>query len=93
MNELKERLKISIEKSKYNKSEIAKILGIEKSNISNWINGTGKPSLEVFYKLCILLDESSDYLLGLDTKSNKELYIEEFEYTDGIHQIKHKKER
>ena len=66
----KERIADAIEYSKYTQKQIAEQLGISESNISNWKKGENLPSIEVLYKLCVLLNESSDYLLGLD-KENK----------------------
>lgn len=42
------------------------MLGISESNITNWKKGQGLPSVEILYKLCTVLNESADYLLGLD---------------------------
>lgn len=60
------RLTEALNGSKYTQNEIAKALGISRSNISNWKNGTNYPSVEMLIKLCKLLDISADYLLGLD---------------------------
>ena len=40
-------------------------LHIREGNITNWKKGLNLPSIEVFYQLCLLLDESADYLLGI----------------------------
>lgn len=61
----KERISETIKNSQYSQKEIAKYLGISESNITNWKNGENLPSVEILYKLCVLLEESSDYLLGL----------------------------
>lgn len=45
---------------------LAEKLGISESNITNWKNGENLPSVDILYKLCKLLNESADYLLGLD---------------------------
>lgn len=44
---------------------LAEKLHIDESNITKWKKGEYVPSLEVFYQLCVLLDVSADYLLGL----------------------------
>lgn len=64
----KERIAEAIKFSGLTQKEIAKELEISEGNITNWKKGTNYPSLEVLYKLCKILDESSDYLLGLDDK-------------------------
>ena len=61
-----ERLIQELKTSKYTQKEIANKLHIAESNITNWKNGQNIPSLEVFYELCLLLEVSSDYLLGIE---------------------------
>lgn len=60
-----ERLNEVLKTSKYSQKELAKMLNISEGNISNWKKGLNLPSVELLYKLCKLLGESSDYLLGL----------------------------
>lgn len=45
--------------------ELAQKLNVDASNITNWKKGLNFPSLEIFYRLCQVLDVSADYLLGL----------------------------
>ena len=45
---------------------LAKELGLAESNISNWKKGDNLPSVEILFKISILLEESTDYLLGLE---------------------------
>ena len=60
-----ERLTEALKQSKLSQKELARKLEISESNITNWKNGDNLPSVEILYKLCILLEESADYLLGL----------------------------
>ena len=60
-----ERITEELKYSKYTQKEIAEALHISQGNISNWKKGENIPSLEIFYRLCALLDVSADYLLGL----------------------------
>ncbi|MDE7082951.1 MAG: helix-turn-helix domain-containing protein [Clostridia bacterium] len=62
----KERIATAIKQSNYSQKQLAEILEISESNITNWKNGENLPSVEVLYKLCKILDESADYLLGLE---------------------------
>lgn len=64
----KERIAEAIKFSGLTQKQIAEKLQISEGNITNWKKGSNYPSLEVLYKLCVILDESSDYLLGLDEK-------------------------
>ena len=60
-----QRLSQELKNSKSSQREIAEKLHISESNITNWKKGENVPSLEIFYQLCVLLDVSSDYLLGI----------------------------
>ena len=61
-----ERIAEAIKSSGLSQKEIAVKLNISESNITNWKNGENLPSVEVLFNLCKLLNESADYLLGLD---------------------------
>lgn len=61
-----ERVAEAIRNSKFSQKEIAKQLNISESNITNWKKGENLPSVDILYKLCVLLEESADYLLGLE---------------------------
>ena len=61
----KERVAEAIRFSGCSQKELAKMLGIAEGNITNWKKGENLPSVEILFKLCKLLDISSDYLLGL----------------------------
>ncbi len=60
------RLAESIKNSGYTQKEIANTLNICESNISNWKKGVNLPSIDILFHLCVLLQESADYFLGLD---------------------------
>lgn len=60
-----ERISEVLKNSRYTQKEIAKKLGLSEGNISNWKKGLNLPSVETLYELCIILDESADYLLGI----------------------------
>lgn len=67
-----ERISEVLKNSRYTQKEIAKKLGLSEGNISNWKKGLNLPSVETLYELCIILDESADYLLGIvDWKRKK----------------------
>lgn len=70
-----ERITETIKNSKYTQKQIAKILGISESNISNWKKGENLPSVDILYRLCVLLEESADYLLGLEDETGAKTYV------------------
>ena len=59
---------MELEYSKYTQKQIAEKLNISEGNITNWKNGDNLPSLEIFYELCVLLEVSADYMLGIENK-------------------------
>ncbi len=70
-----ERIADAIRDSGYNQKAVAKILNISEGNISNWKKGINLPSIEILYKLCIILNVSADYLLGLEDDFGNKTYI------------------
>ena len=68
------RLEETIKTSGLNQKEIAKRLNISESNITNWKKNENLPSVEILYKLCIILNESADYLLGLEDETGSKTY-------------------
>lgn len=68
------RIKEAIKQSGKTQKQIAAFLNIKEGNITNWKKSENLPSLEVFYKLCIYLDCSADYLLGLEDESGRRTY-------------------
>lgn len=60
-----ERLALELKNSGLTQKQLAEKLKIDNSNVTKWKKGENSPSLDVFYELCILLDVSADYLLGL----------------------------
>ena len=69
----KERITEAIKSSGLTQKQIANELGISEGNITNWKKGNNLPSIDILYKLCILLNESSDYLLGLEDESGAKI--------------------
>ncbi len=61
-----ERIVEAIQESGYTQKTIARMLNISEGNISNWKKGTNMPSIDILYKLCLILNKSADYLLGLE---------------------------
>lgn len=69
-----QRIKDALGECQYSQKQIAAILDISESNITNWKNGDNLPSLDVLYKLCLLLNISADYLLGLENEDGTKTY-------------------
>ena len=70
-----ERISEAIKASGLTQKQIAKELHISEGNITNWKKGENYPSIEILFKLCILLNESADYLLGLEDETGAKTFI------------------
>lgn len=66
LSDLGERLQILRRQKRISQEQLAKRAGLSRSSISAYEKGATIPSAEVIYELCIILDTTSDYLLGLD---------------------------
>lgn len=59
--------------------EFGKILGLEKSPLTDWKNGKSKPTLDQIIKICDFFAISSDYLLFGVVESNNQPPLSEAE--------------
>ena len=46
-------------------SELARRLNLSHDSVNNYCHGRNLPSVKILIKICNILDESADYLLGL----------------------------
>lgn len=60
-----DRLRITLEFSALTQTEIASKIGISKQTLTDYKSGKSFPPINVLAKLCLVLDVSSDYLLGI----------------------------
>lgn len=67
-------LKKARESKNLSQEELAFLIGRTKPTISRYETGKRDPSIEDLKKLCIALDKSSDYLIGLIDDELKEDY-------------------
>ena len=61
----KERIVEALKFSGISQKQLAQMLGISESNITNRKKGENLPSVDILFKLCKIFDVSADYLLGL----------------------------
>lgn len=52
--------------------QLAKLLGVTVQTISNWEHGRRMPDADSMRELCLALDISSDWLLGLSEKMHRD---------------------
>jgi transcriptional regulator with XRE-family HTH domain len=57
-------LRSLIHKKKISYTDFAKLLGVNKSTVTHWLNGSKCPNLEHFYKMCKILEVDPSVLLN-----------------------------
>ena len=80
MTELCNRIKEQLDKLGLNGKDLAKLLDLKKSPLTDWKNKKSKPTLEQILKMCEIFAVSSDYLLfgKINTLSKDEIYLLNF---------------
>ena len=66
MKEFGDRLKKVLRDNKVSQIELSKKIGMSQSVVNNYCTGKREPTLDVLVLICKALDETSDYLLGLE---------------------------
>lgn len=66
MNKFAERIKESLKVNKISQSELARRINMSQSVVNNYCSGKREPTLDVLILICEALNETSDYLLGID---------------------------
>lgn len=61
---LKDNLSYYLKNSQLSQKEIADLLGISKSSITNWLAGSNSPSIETLAKLCQILGVKMSEMLS-----------------------------
>ena len=64
--EIKNKLAQVISESEYSQTEIANKLGVKPTQVCSYVKGRKCPSLETLSKLCVILNVSADYILGVN---------------------------
>ncbi len=64
------RLKELRKSENMSQTQLAKIIGIAQSNVSDWENDVSRPEYENLIKIAKIFDVSTDYLLGLTDYSD-----------------------
>ena len=48
-----------------NQTEFAKLIGVKQSQVSEWLKGKSKPGYDNLKAICLALDVSADFILGI----------------------------
>lgn len=81
------RIKLLREANKLSQVELADKIGVKKQTISNWENDNILPSIDMLIKVSKFFNVSSDYMLGLDSKTYIEITGLSVEVISHIQQI------
>ena len=73
-NKFAERLTDLLNEKGISKRECARLCNISAQSISDWTTGKIQPTAEMIYIICVNLNESADYLLGLDNETQSNNY-------------------
>ena len=63
-----ERFSEAMRIKKLTQTELSKIMNVNQTTISRWLNGKREPDYDSLMLLCGILDETPNYLLGYDEK-------------------------
>ena len=66
MDTFSNRLKQSLIDNNLSQKDLAEKIGMSKNIVSDYCNNKKLPSIPVLIAICKTLNESADYLLGLD---------------------------
>ena len=77
-NKFADRLTELLKEKGISKREAARICNVSAQSISDWSTGKIQPTAEMIYIICTKLNESADYLLGIEnedgTKKNNYIF-------------------
>lgn len=66
MKTFAERLTNILKENNIPKTTLAKEIGISRQAVYDYCNDRTEPSMDVLKKICVYLNESADYFLGLE---------------------------
>ena len=76
------------QKNKISQNEIAKILGVDRSNYSRYESGAIEPNIQILQKRADYFNVSIDYLLGRDSQNTAILLNEQKEAFNYLRELK-----
>ncbi len=93
LQEIRKNLTDSIKNSGMTQIEICRQLGISAATMSQYMSGRAMPALDTFANLCIIIDESPNYILLSSTadisnfNTTKKLSHEEYRLLQTFNQL------
>lgn len=65
ITEIQTRLREVIKYSNYTQKQIANAIGVSEQTVSKYMKNNIFPALDTLAKLCVFLEVSADYILGI----------------------------
>ncbi len=65
LSEIQKRLRTAIKESGIPQKDIAKSIGVSAQTVSKYMKTDVFPALDTLSKLCVFLDVSADFILGI----------------------------
>ena len=69
-------LKDLMEEKKLSQTALAKLVGVKQSQVCEWLKGKSKPGYDNLKSICVALNVSGDYILGIDS-AQKDFSLQE----------------
>lgn len=64
-----ERLKKSIRQQGYTQAKFAELIYVSPTNLWRWMHGLSEPKINDLKRICIILNISADWLLGVNDEN------------------------
>ena len=61
-----ERLRKVLDELEMSQLDLAAEIDMARNTVNQYCTGSKTPSLEVFYRICLALNQDANYMLGLD---------------------------
>ena len=68
LKEIQQRLRTAIKQSGKRQKDIANEIGVSAQTVSKYMKEDIFPALDTLSKLCVCIDVSADYILGIEDK-------------------------
>ena len=68
-NKFAAKLTACLKSMKMNQTEFSKKVGVASNTVTNWCNGVREPDFNMLMKICSVLEETTDYMLGFDEQN------------------------
>ena len=90
---LGKKIKLLRQEKGITQADLANALSVTRSAVALWETDNTDPDIKNIIALAKYFSVTTDFLFGIEDEFGQRDYSEEFQYTDGIHHITHKKRK